>query len=110
MCGRYTRFAATELIYKRFGIRTPTPEAPRAPHLPPFWLNLTLVGACPFHGARRCLSGCLVRFLNATPIQDSFEIRTHEVVFKVSASRADAFDRSGVQCANPPASASLCCS
>jgi putative SOS response-associated peptidase YedK len=36
MCGRYTRFAATELIYRHFGIRTPRPEPPTAGP-PPSW-------------------------------------------------------------------------
>ncbi len=36
MCGRYTRFAATELIYKHFGIRLPRPESPSADP-PPSW-------------------------------------------------------------------------
>ncbi len=36
MCGRYTRFAATELIYKHFGIKTPRPEPPTADP-PPSW-------------------------------------------------------------------------
>jgi putative SOS response-associated peptidase YedK len=36
MCGRYTRFAATELIYKHFGIPAPSPEAPTA-DAPPSW-------------------------------------------------------------------------
>lgn len=36
MCGRYTRFAATELIYKHFGIRAPRPESPTADP-PPSW-------------------------------------------------------------------------
>lgn len=38
MCGRYTRFAATELIYKHFGIRDPRPESPS--ELAPSW-NVT---------------------------------------------------------------------
>jgi len=36
MCGRYTRFAATELIYKHFGIPAPMPESPSA-EAPPSW-------------------------------------------------------------------------
>jgi putative SOS response-associated peptidase YedK len=36
MCGRYTRFAATELIYKHFGIPMPSPEAPTT-EAPPSW-------------------------------------------------------------------------
>jgi len=36
MCGRYTRFAATELIYRCFGIQKPQPEAPTADP-PPSW-------------------------------------------------------------------------
>lgn len=36
MCGRYTRFAATELIYSHFGIPMPSLEAPTA-HAPPSW-------------------------------------------------------------------------
>jgi len=39
MCGRYTRFAATELIYRYFGIPQPQPEAPTA-DAPPSW-NVT---------------------------------------------------------------------
>lgn len=34
MCGRYTRFAATELIYRHFGIRMPRPEAPNTDPAP----------------------------------------------------------------------------
>ncbi|MGA2218481.1 MAG: SOS response-associated peptidase [Terracidiphilus sp.] len=36
MCGRYTRFAATELIYRYFGIKPPRPEPPTA-ELAPSW-------------------------------------------------------------------------
>lgn len=36
MCGRYTRFAATELIYQHFGIKAPRPEPPSS-ELAPSW-------------------------------------------------------------------------
>jgi putative SOS response-associated peptidase YedK len=39
MCGRYTRFAATELIYRHFGISDPRPE-PASAELAPSW-NVT---------------------------------------------------------------------
>jgi putative SOS response-associated peptidase YedK len=39
MCGRYTRFTATELIYQHFGISTPQPEPPGS-ELAPSW-NVT---------------------------------------------------------------------
>lgn len=35
MCGRYTRFAATELIYRHFGLKPPRPEP--AAELAPSW-------------------------------------------------------------------------
>lgn len=39
MCGRYTRFAATELIYQHFGIKAQRPE-PASSELAPSW-NVT---------------------------------------------------------------------